>query len=425
MSRSTLLGLRQCALRWCKRFLTPVLRRPSFSEWLDSTSFNEKRKEELRTAEAANRGSMPPLSVCRKVKNFIKHECYPEYKHARLINSRCDRFKVWCGPLFKAIEERVYDTAGPIRFIKHVPVVDRPALISALPKGMRCYSTDFTSFEKHFTADVMENIEMVLYDYMLPFLSKAERGQLHAVLTGVNEVRCRSGFRAKVKARRMSGEMCTSLGNGFTNLIIATYLAEQKGGYICGFVEGDDGLFCSTVDLSSSDYAACGFDAKVKVEADPCSASFCGMIFSDSGEIIRDPRQFFCKFSWTANYITAGLAVKKQLLRAKALSTVYETPQCPIVGALARRALQLTSGCNARFEEDGYHDTRLIPRDVIGLAKFHPSDDTRMLFAHKFGIGVSAQLYIEDLIMRGDMEGVVALMPPPAVILHYFTRYVG
>jgi hypothetical protein len=399
--------------------------RPNFEEWLDSTDYNTARKAELRLANELNAGQPPPRHVCRKVKNFIKLEEYPNYKHARLINSRHDRFKAWSGPFFKKIEEQIYDVESNIRFIKHIPVQDRPALLRALPKGMRCYSTDFTAYEKHFTAELMHHCELILYEYMLPCLGPQGMHCLKQTLTGINHISSRNGFSAKVKARRMSGEMCTSLGNGFTNMMLALYLAEKKGGVIHGFVEGDDGIFVTNVELSAEDYKELGFEIKIVSEASPCEASFCGMIFADSGEIIRNPREFVSKFAWTGSCLEGGIKVKRELLRAKALSACYETPQCPIVGAIARYALQETRGVKPRFVYDGYHKVTDVIRDERNVAAFKPSSDTRVLFERKFHISIADQLNIERLCSQGKFDVAAQLMPPPADVLHYVTRYVA
>lgn len=79
----------------------------------------------------------------------------------------------------------------------------------------------------------------------------------------------------------MSGDMCTSLGNGFSNKMKAEFLAYKAGGTIDGFVEGDDGLFVTNFELRSSDYEKLGFTIKIEEIADPCEASFCGMIFGE------------------------------------------------------------------------------------------------------------------------------------------------
>lgn len=406
---------------FCKRHLVPITQRPDFEEWLASTSYNEVRKEELRRAHDANRGACPPARVCKQVKTFIKLEDYPEYKHARWINSRCDRFKVFCGPYFKKIEEQVYDVKSDIKFIKHVPVPDRPQAIEALPKGLRYYGTDYTSFEKHFTKHVMNSIEFVLYDYMLPCMTPLEKKCLFSTLAGFNKLRSRSGFKATVEARRMSGEMCTSLGNGFTNLILTSYIAHLRQGHVYGFVEGDDGLFATDFELSPEDYSNLGFEIKIIPYEKIGDASFCGMIFSESGEIIRNPVEFLAKFSWTSSCMGANEKVLRELLRAKALSCVYETPQCPIVGAAARYALDMTRDSAARFVFDGYHE---IPRDQIHVAEFDPKPSTRVQFEKLFHISVSDQIRIEQQLSSGNFD-VAHLMPLSRDHLHYCTRYVA
>jgi hypothetical protein len=413
--------IRECALRWCRRYVKPIIARPDFEEWLSTTSYNEVRKADLRKCNEMNRGLPPPKEVRHKVKNFIKLEDYSEYKHARLINSRHDRFKAWCGPFFKKLEEQVYDTRGPIQFIKHVPVADRPSLIDSLPRGMRCFSTDFTAFEKHFTKQIMESCEFILYDYAFQFLSPFEKSILFSTLSGKNKMTSRNGFRACVKARRMSGEMCTSLGNGFTNMILAQCIAEMKNGVIYGYVEGDDGLFVSSVELTSQDYRDLGFEIKIIDEPDPCSASFCGLIFSRSYEIIRDPFDFVAKFGWTSSFIEAKNPLMMSLLRAKALSACYETPQCPIIGAISRYALQYTRGCVARFVDDGYHH---FPRDEVAVPPFSPSLDTRRLFAQKYGLSIPIQEEIERLCQTGDFAGASLLLRHNRFQEHYTTRYI-
>lgn len=166
----------------------------------------------------------------------------------------------------------------------------------------------------------------------------------------------------------MSGDMCTSLGNGFTNLMLAKFLAAEQGKELAGFVEGDDGLFVTEATLTAEAYQQLGFSIKIVELGDPCKASFCGMVFAESGEIIKDPVKFLSTFGWTHSFINAGAAVMDQLLRAKALSAIYEAPQCPILGQLARCALEKTRGVIPRFVDDGYHRAP----DEVKLEPFSP-----------------------------------------------------
>lgn len=394
----------------------PRVRPLDFEEWLATTSYNEARKDELRAVHESLRGGRPTRRQASKVSSFVKSEFYPTWKHARMINSRADAFKAWSGPLFKAIEEAVY---GLPEFIKHVPVPDRPALISALRKaGMRYYATDFTAFESHFIPKFMDVCEVLLYRHCLGNTPDADF--LCSVITGPNSMHTRTGVHCRVRGRRMSGDMCTSLGNGFTNLMLAKYVAHLSGGTVAGFVEGDDGIFASTVPLDAKTYAALGFTIKIEEVADPTQASFCGMVFAGSGEIVRDPRRFFQGFGWTNSFINAGPKIMDELLRAKALSTVYETPQCPVVGALARHALAVTAAVHPRFVNDGYH----VAPDVRNVPVFSPAQDTRELFAQQYGVSIPVQLLAEQAAMCGDMARIAELIPPTAEQLAYTLNYV-
>lgn len=389
----------------------------SFEEWLDSSSYNQERKNQLRAAHDELRGGRPSAKKCSHIDTFVKSEFYPTWKHARMINSRSDVFKAFVGPKFKAIEKVVFALKW---FIKHTPVALRPAKIRELKKaGRRYFVTDFTAFESHFIPLFMDACECELYRWCLS--DDADVDFICRVIMGSNRMRTRTGIRAQVRGRRMSGEMSTSVSNGFSNLMLAMFEVEEKGGVFEGYVEGDDGIFSTDVELTAEDYADLGFTIKIEEVDDPCTASFCGMIFAESGEIIKEPRKFLQGFGWTQSFIHAGDRIMKELLRAKALSSVYETPQCPIIGALSRYALEITRGCVPRFVEDGFHN---VPKDEGELAPFSPSSDTRHLFERTFGIGVSAQLAIESALSSGRFDDVQVFLPPTDEQMDYCSKFV-
>lgn len=411
-----LLEFRQFVRAYVREHI-PIVTAYGFEEWLNTTTYTDERKADLRATFNELRGGRPNRKQCRKIASFIKSEFYQMYKHGRIINSRKDVFKVFAGPRFKAIEDAVYQLP---EFIKHVPVPDRPALIAGMKQaGMKYFASDYTAFESHFTRQLMDACEFELYSHCL---QNDNNGKfIMEVIGGLNIMSTRTGVTAMVTARRMSGEMCTSLGNGFTNLMLTKFVAHRKGGSVNGFVEGDDGLFSSTVELTAADYEKLGFTIKIEEVTDPTEASFCGMVFSSSGEIIREPRRFMQGFGWTQSFINAGDRIMDELLRAKALSTAYETPQCPIVGAFARYALRKTSHVHPRFVDDGYHN--VLP-DIKNVAAFHPSSDTRQLFEKLYGISISSQLAIEDAVERGDFSHVASLLPATSEQSDYTEKYV-
>jgi len=413
--------LKNFVTAWCQKNVQKV-RVLEFEEWLATTSYNEARKEELRKVHRNLKGGKPTRKQCERVSSFVKSEGYDTYKHCRLINSRCDAFKVFSGPAFKAIEEQLYKHQA---FVKHVPVPDRPALIDSLVNaGRRYFITDFTAFESHFLPDIMEALEFPLYRQALG--DWAPLPTLLATLRGVNKLRLRSGLRASCEARRMSGEMNTSLANGFANYMLATFIAHEEGGMLEGFVEGDDGVFATNFELNATHYQRLGFTIKIQEVPHPGLGAFCGMIYAGSGQIIRNPVHFLANFPYTTSCIMGGPKVMLSLLRAKALSALYETPHCPIVWAAARVALQLTRGCLPRYVDDGYHlpiDEMRIPEESSPLA------DTRVIFHTLFGIPPATQERIEQLILGRSFAAAAALMPRSADpqdgdMSHFALRYV-
>lgn len=389
-----------------------------YEQWLASTSYPGKRKDELRTQNDKARGHPPSKRQCHRIDSFVKLEAYSELKEARWINSRSDAFKAYSGPAFKSIEEQVFKNPW---FIKHVPIPARPKLIAMLRKeGLFYFENDYKAFESHFIAIVMEACELVLYRYMLqryPELSD----NICATLRGKNKLHTRAGVKAEVEARRMSGDMCTSLGNGFTNLMIVLYIVWKKGGHVTGFVEGDDGLFASTVKLTAEDFAQLGFTVEINELKDPTDGHFCGMTVTDEGEVIKSHVKVFQTFSWSSKYHSCGEKLQMRLLRSKALSLAYECPNCPILGQLAQSALIKTRGYKQKFVPDGYHRR---PRDEVGVPSFNPSHSARVKYETLFGIPESVQLAAEKAIRDGNMNLLSQLLPAPADIQWYTERYV-
>jgi len=391
-------------------------------ECLADTNYNENRKNQLRQAFDRLGGGMPELRKARKCKDFVKRECYSKFpKAARTINSRGDESKVYLMPIFRRIEQELYKNK---HFVKHIPIPERPEIIRQLRHaGNHYYQTDYTAFESHFTPEVMKATEFVLYRFMLGLCP--DYYFIKDIFAGKNQLHNNIGIDATIIGRRMSGEMSTSVANGFANLIITLYLVDKKGGLVDGVVEGDDGLFSTNITLTKEDYDDCGFTIKIEEVDDPCAASFCGMIFAESGEIIRDPRVFMAKFGWTLSFLGAKTKVMEELLLAKSLSAIYETPQCPIVGELARLGRRLSyepSGRKARFVDDGYH----LPIDEdLPVPEFNPASSTRELFAHEFNISINEQLEIEAAIRSNEMAKVGALLPPTSQsgIGVYSSRY--
>lgn len=397
--------------RFVRQHYTPLLpgQLMSVEEWLETTTYSVDRKTELLRAWSDCCGTITTRD--RVVSGFIKRETYPSFKYARGINSRKDAFKCAVGPAFKEIEKVVYDSGN---FIKHIPVKDRPQYImdrlGSYPGPW--YETDYTSFEGSFQAVFMEVCEMVLYRHMLvnyPDLL----AEIEGTLMGVNECRYK-WFTIRVEARRMSGEMCTSLGNGFSNLMLAKFLAWRVGASIDIIVEGDDGLMYSNKPMDVSPLKRLGFEIKLLTHSDLLRSSFCGLKLSRDLCSMTCPRKVLLNFAWTHSPLMwGGTKIRLGLLRAKALSLLYEHPRCPIISALAWRFVTLTSGVASIFDNSWYGSQLKAESQMYhawACSEFCKgvSSDTRTDFDQMFGIGVADQLRIEEDIESWNVAEVVS-----------------
>jgi len=404
--------LRRFVDKWIKKNLVPISpdADTSVEEWLKNTNYPLWRKEELKKKWEEFTSLDDPSKKYRRCKSFMKDETYAAYKHARGINSRSDEFKCTMGPIFKLIEEQVYKCH---HFIKHVPVADRPRVIQDLlyKIGVKYVATDYTAFESLFIKEIMEAIEFQLYDYMTQHLPEHQSfmKECYDTLGGVNYCDYKT-FVVRLLATRMSGEMCTSLGNGFSNLMLMLFLCEEVGcTNIDGFVEGDDGIFSMVGDPpTAADFAELGMNIKIELHDRLSTASFCGIIFDEHDCInVTDPREVLAAFGWTTtNYAKASRTKLLTLLRCKGLSMAHQYPGCPIIGSLAQYALRVTRSYDVRPIIEKNHRFSMWERDQLAEAmkdvrklKFvAPPMATRLLVEDRYDIPVSVQIQIESFL---------------------------
>lgn len=321
----------------------------SVLKWLASTNYPEWRKKQLLKTHEENKCKQhfqfDSCADCKRIarcKCFVKDESYPSYKHARGIYSRSDQFKCMIGPWMKAIESEIYKDK---MFIKHVPVNMRPHVIyeALYEPGAKYISTDYTSFESLFTRQLMEALEMQLYRYMTQYLpNKSEFDALLGVLVGTNVCRFKD-FDLYVEASRMSGEMCTSLGNGYANMIIIKFITHKQQIKMAGFVEGDDGLSRVSEYPDESMFERLGLNVKLERHTDLHRASFCGIIFDLEDKInITNPIDAMLEFGWAySRYARSSDRMHDTLLYCKALSMLYQYPGCPVLQSLALMIIRL------------------------------------------------------------------------------------
>jgi len=406
----------------------------SVESWLEHTNYPDWRKKELREAWEAVEDIWDPQKAQKYFgcNSFVKDEVYPSYKHARSINSRSDAYKCAVGPIFKLIEEQVFEHPA---FIKHIPMDQRPEYIFQRlhSEGATYIATDYTAFESLFVAELMAACEFELYRFMtrcLPSGSEFIR-LVEEVIGGQNVCKFRD-FVAVVDGTRMSGEMCTSLGNGFSNLMFMLYTCQKVGcRNVIGIVEGDDGLFTMVgTPPTKEDFAELGLVIKADIHTKLETASFCGMVFDlEDRRIIADPRKVLATFGWTSRQYQSVRPHKLQkLLRCKALSLAYQYPGCPIIAALSRFGLRVTRGTTGAMDQ--YLKTRSLStwqrermsvlhtaNSKAGPPNVEVGRNSRYLVQDLYGIDVMTQIKIEEyldsiqILTPLNSEHITAIMP--------------
>lgn len=338
-----------------------------------------------------------------KVNSFQKDETYPTYKAARAINSREDAFKVRTGPIFKLIEKALF--ALPY-FIKHTPVDERAQEIlrELFQECSTIIGTDYTAYESLFTKPFMEACEFQLYDYMTSEIEDQEWSKIvKSALSGPNHCQFRNKFTMVVDATRMSGEMCTSLGNSFANLMSMMFIAEETGmKSLRARVEGDDGIFTFFGPTpTAKDFAEIGLIIKIDVYDNLTEGSFCGII-ANSEEMINvtDPINTMLDFGWTTRqYTDASDKKSRGLLKSKALSLAYQYPGCPVLSSLAQYGLRMTEGLRYNLGDMCEYERKIFKQLIKKHEDKVPHKEvgrkTRLLVEQKFGLLVEDQIAIE------------------------------
>jgi len=327
---------------------------------------------------------------------------YPEPKHSRGIFSRHDQFKIVVGPVFKLIEHSLFDGETTKKFfIKKVPAEKRAAFVweRLSGKGSETMATDYTAFESHFVEELMDACEFQLYDYMVQNLNCPDFKNFVGVIKGMNRIEFKN-FAIKLNATRMSGEMNTSLGNSFANLMVFLYLQRNNKNVDC-LVEGDDclGVFDGTCP-TSKDYSDLGLTVKIERPSSINTASFCGQVFSSDLTTLVDPHKFILKFNWSpALYVDASDKTLRELAHAKSMSALHSYPACPVVTAYAKYVFR-TSGKYWKIDNSKSNWEKVRLEKLLREFQFEDksiTQESRFIVEELWGFTISQQIFLEEL----------------------------
>lgn len=421
---------------WLRENIEPAPPSTDYSveTWLEKTPYTAARKAELKRKYDAITDPFDPRYLI--VKSFIKDETYVDYKFPRWINSRTDEFKTLVGPYCRVIDEILFKNK---HFIKKIPARDRPKFIFERlysQGGATIFSTDFRSFEAHFEEVLMENCEFKLYRHVLKFASEKDRIMHHLdALKRTNK--CVNKYvTVEVEARRMSGEMLTSSGNGFTNLMLILFMmAKMMNMGVDVLVEGDDALGRFYGKFPTDELIGkLGLSLKIELVKDIASASFCGMVFDPIDmQNVTDPIVDLLGFGYTTQrYLHSKKKRHMELLRSKALSMAYSYDGCPILSALARFGLRVTHGYRARAPlMDMYntvqHTEAMEYIKAKGIPNSRPGRGTRELVENLYKIPIDIQISYENYLDSLTTLQPLDLSPlrsfVPSQFVHYYENY--
>lgn len=436
--------LREFVTAWLDKNLAPLHQDTDvrFETWLEGTSYTLRRKEQLRECWQKLVGYL--TSKEKGSKSFSKAEAYTAWKHLRGINSRSDSFKCIVGPIFSAIEKVLFKMKW---FIKKIPVRERASHVfeRLYSVGAQYYATDYSAFESHFDSQLMGDVEFQLYEHMTRNIEGgAAFFKLVSDVIGSDQTLFYKDFTALGIQSRMSGEMCTSLGNSFANLMIFLFVCSKAGipeEEVDGFVEGDDGLFRFYSDQKIDDEIFTKLGLTIKIEKHDAlhTASFCGLVFDpNSLTIITDPRKVLAEFGWADPfYVKCNDVRLKELLKAKSMSFAHQFPGCPIVQSVAHYGMRMTRHINVQRLIDKSMTLGQWQRERLmeamewlkngDITPVHVSDESRYIVESKFGITIAEQLEIEKIYdEKNDLTPVDLGFPLffPLEWTEYWSKYV-
>jgi hypothetical protein len=174
----------------------------------------------------------------------------------------------------------------------------------------------------------------------------------------------------------------------------------------CGFVEGDDGIFNVSEDLSptTEQMESYGFCLKIDVVANIEEASFCGLIFDPEDLVnVTDPIKVLMKLAWLPRkYVNCSENLARELLKAKAQSALFQYNGCPIITPVCDYIVKSLSNVKRTKRTFNYFDTynKEIYLKSEGVVARPVPYRTRALVASTYGISVDMQHDITERILN-------------------------
>jgi hypothetical protein len=389
-------------------FADAVTRQRWFEEWLAHYNKPLKTKEEFREIYLS-------LGVLTeddyRCKSFAKKEFYAKENLPRYINSRTNRFKARVAGSCHKIEEAIFHGVWEKFFVKGRKVSEQPLLISRMGCFPLFLQTDYTSYESGFSPEYVDAVECELWRFFLSENPDLLEDYMKVYQVGGQPRKEHLDgryFYGKVYGARMSGEMWTSLANGFSNLMNFWFLCEEKGvsrELVDALVEGDDGLFGMAEEfLTEQDFADLGFKIKMEYVRVLQDTSFCSNIFHPTtNQQMISPEQIV-RVNWTCNplYQRASMVVQRRLLKSKAMSLYCTGKHTPIAQTLALKLISLLAEEKELVGDEDMWWHEWVRREDMNFVRIEIPLENRLLWAEKFGVSVQMQHHFERKIEKAN-----------------------
>lgn len=374
-------------------------------DWLTHSNYNTRRRNKLRELNHKMQTSLRYNKRHFQCKSFIKAEFYPEVKEARIINSRTDYFKSYVGGFIVKVQELVMKE----HFVKHLTPDEIAAKLDIVSsKYPFVYETDYSSFEGSFTEEYMKNVELKLFKHVLINYPEITE-YLDLCYNQRNVIHFRDLITASFEGSRMSGDMWTSLANGFSNYCMVEWFmklhADRHQPFSYDFlVEGDDGFIATGVELDSivDDARDLGFVLKCDKHTNKNDLSFCG-ICEFEGKLVPDINRYLSHYGLCCDQTivkafqsTTKRANKnfKNWIHSKALSLLAVSRGIPVLQAVAQQQLKLGGRFDPRYVD--WWESQFYDFSHITSMKALPITDGMREFVEKrFNIPIRTQLQIE------------------------------
>jgi len=373
------LAANQSTMRWDKQFINKI-------------NLIRRRLDQIESA--FDKTGLNLLSLVYAYLVFGKKDLFFKAgKSIRLIFPHGDDFNVLFWEAVQLVSEVIYSQPYSVKGLTSHERMER---ILRFPKSGLFLQTDISKMESSYSSSILD-IECYLFCKLLPEF-KWVWIEMCRTFSGFKFLKSHS-FTAKVKNRRMSGEMTTALTHLIINYCLSSFVAKKSGVQLLDFIgEGDDGLMSLSGKLNLDIYSKLGFDFTAEYVQSLFDTKFCHMIISPDGTgVVRDPVEVILKLRvcHTQRMHSNSKKIQDGLVLAKALSYINEYRNCPIIVPYCLAIIKAYQGTKPIFEWDGYHHyCRSLQYDVM------ITDVTRSHFERHFGIPAKVQILIEDELAR-------------------------